>query len=49
MNEEIISLIGSLGFPIAVAVYLLVERGRTMKELIKAIQDLSLIIKSKMK
>jgi len=50
MNEtEIISLIGTLGFPIAVTVFLLLERSKTTKELIKAIQDLSLIIKTKIK
>ena len=49
MDEQIIGLIGSLGFPIAVCVYLLVERGKTLRELTKAINDLSLIIKTKLK
>lgn len=49
IEGDIVSLIGSLGFPIAVAVYLLYERGRTMKELTKAINDLRLIIKMKVK
>lgn len=49
IQEEIIGLIGTVGFPIAVCIYLLLERSKTTKELIKAIQDLSLIIKSKIK
>ena len=49
MEMDLVNLIGSLGFPIAVTVYLLVERGKTMKELTRAINDLSLIIKSKVK
>lgn len=49
MEVDFISLIGTTGFPIAVTVYLLFERSKTTKELIKAIQDLSLIIKSKIK
>jgi len=49
MEEEVISLIGTLGFPIAVCVFLLLERSKTTKELIKAIQDLSLVIKTKLK
>lgn len=49
IENEVFSLIGSLGFPIAITLYLLVERSKTTKELIKAIQDLSLIIKTKFK
>jgi len=49
MTDEIVSLIGTLGFPIAICVFLLFERSKTTKELIKAIQDLSLIIKTKLK
>jgi hypothetical protein len=49
MEEQIISLIGSLGFPIAVCIYLLVERGKTMKELTRAINELCLIIKTRIK
>ena len=48
-ETQIINLIGTLGFPIAVTAFLLMERSKTTKELIKAIQDLSLIIKSKVK
>lgn len=47
-ETEVIGLIGSLGFPIAIAVYLLWERGRAMKELTRAINDLHLIIKEKL-
>ena len=49
IEQEIIGLIGSLGFPIAVTVYLLIERGKVTKELTKAINDLTLIIKTKIK
>lgn len=49
LEQDIVSLIGTVGFPIAVTVFLLIERSKTTKELIKAIQDLSLIIKSKIK
>tara|TARA_R100001530_G_scaffold136358_2_gene116694 strand:+ start:4445 stop:4600 length:156 start_codon:yes stop_codon:yes gene_type:complete len=43
-----IDQIGSLGFPVFVAVYLLWERGRSMKELTKAITDLRLIIEKRL-
>jgi len=49
MTEQIIGLIGSLGFPIAICVFLLLERGKTLKELTRAINDLSLLIKTKLK
>ena len=49
MTEHLVNLIGSLGFPIAVTVYLLVERGKTMKELTRAINELSMIIKARLK
>ena len=49
MEEDIVTLIGTLGFPIAMCIYLLIERSKTTKGLIKAINDLSLIIKTKMK
>jgi len=49
MENEIISLIGSLGFPIAICVFLLIERGKTLKELTRVINDLSLIIKTRLK
>jgi len=49
MTEQLTSVIGSLGFPIAVCVYLLISRERTTKELIKAINDLTLLIKTKLK
>lgn len=47
--EDWTSLVGTLGFPIAVTVFLLIERSKTTKELTKAIQDLCLIIKAKLK
>ena len=49
METDIVNLIGSLGFPIAVTVYLLVERGKTMKELTRAITELSNLIREKIK
>jgi len=49
MENEIIGLVGSLGFPIAVTVYLLIERGKTLKELTRAITDLTILIKERVK
>jgi len=49
MTDTIISLIGTLGFPIAVSIYLLFERSKTTKELIKAINSLSTLIQVKLK
>ena len=49
MEQDFVSLIGTLGFPIAVCVWLLVERNKTTKELIKAIKDLTVLIKTKIK
>lgn len=49
MEQEIISLIGSLGFPIAITVFLLIERGKTLKELTKVIQELSILIQARIK
>ena len=49
LQEEIIGLVGSLGFPIAVTLFLLLERNKTTKELIKVINDLTILIKSKVK
>ncbi len=46
---ELIEMIGSLGFPIAVSVYLLIERSKSMKELTHAITDLTTLIKVKIK
>ena len=45
VGEEIVSLIGTLGFPIAVAVYLLWERGKHTKDLTKAIYELGNMLK----
>lgn len=47
--DELIQIIGTTGFPIAVAIYLLYERNRAMKELTSAIVDLKVLIKSKVK
>jgi len=49
IENEVIGLVGSLGFPIAVTIYLLVERGKTLKELTKAITELTILIEAKLK
>ena len=49
METDITGLISTVGFPIAITIFLLIERSRTTKELIKAIQDLHLIIKARLK
>ena len=49
MEQELIGLVGSLGFPIAITIFLLLEMGKTMKELIKVVQDLTLVIEAKLK
>ena len=47
--EEVLNAIGSFGFPIAITLFLLVERGKTLKELTIAINNLSLLIQAKLK
>jgi len=47
--EQILSLISQVGFPIAVCVYLLFERSKTTKELTRAINELTIMIRSKIK
>jgi len=47
VDEQIISLVGSLGFPIAITLFLLIERGKTLKELTTAITELTVLIRSK--
>ena len=49
MEQEITTLIGTVGFPIAISIFLLIERSKSMKELSRAINDLSILIKSKVK
>ena len=49
VEQNITSLIGTLGFPIAVTAFLLIERSKTMKELTKAIESLTIVIKAKLK
>lgn len=41
MMQQIISMIGSTGFPIVVTIYLLMERKSTMEEFTKAVRDLT--------
>jgi hypothetical protein len=47
MNEWI-EMISTVGFPIAVCVYLLWERNQKTKELTKAINDLHILIAEKL-
>jgi len=49
MENEIIGLVSSLGFPIAICVFLLIERGKTLKELTLAITNLTILIKARLK
>ena len=46
---DLIQLISTVGFPIAITLYLLYERDKTTKELIKAITELKALIKAKLK
>ncbi len=48
-ETQVVNLIGTLGFPIAVCIFLLVERNKTTKELIKVIRELHIFIKAKLK
>lgn len=47
--DFLVTTITTVGFPIAVTVYLLFERNAATKELTKAISDLTILIKAKMK
>ena len=47
--EDLMTMISTVGFPCAVTIFLLIERGKTTKELTKAIQELTLIIKERLK
>ena len=38
--EDIVNLIGTLGFPVAIALWLLYERSKNMRELIKVVYQL---------
>ncbi len=49
IENEIIGLVGSVGFPIAITLYLLLERSKITKELTTAVNNLTLIIKTKLK
>lgn len=44
MIESIEQLIGTMGFPIAVCIYLFWERQTTTKEMIKVLRELNLAI-----
>ena len=46
-EQAIISLIGSLGFPIVITLFLLIKNDKTIKELTTVIQDLTVLIRSK--
>lgn len=47
--EELIVLIGNLGFPIAVSAYLLVRFEKKIDILNESIEDLNILIEKKMK
>jgi len=47
--DQIIQIISTVGFPIAIALYLLYERDKTTKALIKVITELKVLIKAKLK
>lgn len=49
MEEVILDLIGTVGFPIAISLYLLIERSKTTKQLTIAIHELSTLIREKIK
>lgn len=49
MEEMIFDLIGTVGFPIAVSLYLLIERSKSTKQLTIAITQLSTLIKERLK
>ncbi len=49
MEEEVTRLIGTLGFPIAISIFLLVERSKTTKQLTKAITELTVLIRERLK
>ena len=44
MIENIESLIGTMGFPIATCIYLFYERQTTQKEMIKVLRELHIAI-----
>lgn len=46
IENSIFELIGTYGFPIVVTMYLLIERGKSMKELTKAVNQLILVIET---
>lgn len=41
-----VDVISTVGFPIAITIYLLITRDKTIKELTKAIHDLHITMKS---
>ncbi|MCW7072245.1 MAG: YvrJ family protein [Methanophagales archaeon] len=47
--EFTLNMISTIGFPIAVTTYLLYERNAATKELTKAINDLTILIKERLK
>ena len=49
IEGDVVALIGSLGFPIFITIFLLKERSKETKELIKVITDLSSLIQKKIK
>ena len=49
MMENVIQIISTVGFPIAITLYLLYERDKTTKALIKVITELKVLIKARLK
>ena len=49
IEGDVVSLIGTLGVPTAICLFLLFERKKETKELTKVIQELSLLIKTKIR
>ncbi len=48
IDQELVGIIGTVGFPIAICAYLLYERKTTTKDLISAIRDLTIVIKTRL-
>lgn len=47
--DFVVNTVTTVGFPIAVTIYLLFERNAATKELTKAISDLTILIKTRLK
>lgn len=45
--SDYVNIISQVGFPIAITIFLLIERNKSTKELTKAINELIIVVKSK--